>query len=393
MIAKNRPLHRWGEVFAFSSSQDTVETFERRFSAAMGGTDGVLFPYARVAMQHVLQSALPPRSVVLLPAYTCAVVAHAIVAAGHRPRFLDIRASDFNTPTEAFLDALDSDVGAVIPTHMYGTPLDLQPLLEHLPPSVLLLEDGALGLHPAIRPLSPDMSAATIYSFGSNKHLSTIRGGMVVTHDHAFAERLRSHRDRHLKKTDWKTTILQYVEFAALHHLFAPALYSAVDALRSWGPIARRMDTRSLDEPAFPADAVFLPTSLQGVLGLSQLDQSHAFIERRRRLAERYTSALGSLSGVMTMSLDPKSHFSHYALRVERRDERKFGERMRAAGVEVGHTFDYVVPELRPYHHTADGAFPVASRVARELVNLPNYPALSDATAERVIDAVRTSLA
>lgn len=390
LISKNRPAHRTSEIALFPRRHPgAVEAFESAFATSVGAPCGIAFPFCRIAMKAVLEAARPGAPRVVLPAYTCVVVAHAVVLAGYEPSFVDIGLDDFNADAEALAERIDASVGAVIPTHMFGTPINLAALERRIERPLLFIEDGALGLHAAFRPTNPLVSSVSVYSFGSNKHLSTIRGGMVVTHDRELADRIRRQRGAALRSPGLRERLVNAVELTALTMIFTPHLYGFLDRFRSHPLLRSHLDTRSVEIPAFPPESTVAFSDALGALGLRQLAQRSAFLQARRAIAERYDAVLYGVGDLIPMRLVPESHLSHYVLRVPDRDHRHFPERMKILGVEVGRTLDYSVPDLLPYRRFADRPFPTSARAAAEVVNLPNYPALSSAHVDRIIDAVR----
>ena len=65
---------------------------------------------------------------------------------------------------------------------------------------------------------------------------------------------------------------------------------------------------------------------------------------------------------------------------------------MKANGVMVGRTFDFILPELDPHRSQAKGSYPAAQQAAREVINLPIHPDLNDADVRHIVDAIRCSL-
>lgn len=389
LIPKNRPSHTAGDILRLlRQPEGALREFEATFAAAMGAPEGIAFPYCRVAMRTVLETVQPLGERILLPAYSCSVVAHAVTLAGYQPRFVDIDAS-YDVPISAYGERWDTRTAAVIPTHMFGTPTHTAALEQFVTRPTLFIEDSALGLHPAFRPTNPLIRSVTVYSFGSNKPLSTIRGGMIVTHDTALAAQIRVARDRRLRASGGSEYIKNLLELLALDFLFHPIPYAFLDRFRHSRILASHLDTRSIDVAAFPSNAGIQLSDGIGAVGLAQLRQRHVFIERRRAFAVRYREALRNVSDLQVVSLPSTSHASHVLVRVPDRDRRKFRERLHTAGVEVGRTFDYALPDLRPYHAFDDQPFREARAAAAEGFNLPNYPALSDAHYARIIEAVR----
>lgn len=390
LLPKNHPDHTLGEAIRMlSAGPGEVVRFESAFVEAVGARYGVAFPHCRVAIRTALQALRPPGHFVVVTAYTCIVVPHAIVLAGFAPRFVDIDPIDYNSHGEALLEAIDDRVGAVVTTQMYGTPVRMEALERGVARPLLIIEDAALSLHAAYRPPGGNLRAATVYSFDHNKILSTVSGGMLVTHDRDLADRVRALRDADLDRARVVDRFRFLVRFLGMTCLFHPTAYAAFDRLRDAPGVKGLHDTReSMDAPAFPRGAQLGMDPMQASLGFSQMAQRGRFLETRIQWARRYAAALPGISDLVPMPFNEGSHFSHYAVRIPERDRRRFRERMREAGVEAGRTLDYAIPEIPYYRPFAHRAFPLAARAAREVINLPNYPSLTEREFQRVLSAV-----
>ena len=73
-----------------------VADFERSFAAKFGASDAIAFAYGRTAQWAFLQAVGVHDAEVVMPAYTCSVVAHAVTLSGNTPVFVDISLDDYN---------------------------------------------------------------------------------------------------------------------------------------------------------------------------------------------------------------------------------------------------------------------------------------------------------
>ena len=91
MIPRIHPLLGWAEVGAALHwpGADDVARYERAFAASMGQRHAIAFSYGRSALSIALRALLGGGREVICPAYTCVVVAHAIVQSGNIPIFVD----------------------------------------------------------------------------------------------------------------------------------------------------------------------------------------------------------------------------------------------------------------------------------------------------------------
>lgn len=395
LISKNRPSHNLSELsrYLFSRDKNLIIEFEKEFARQVNSTFGIVFPYCRVAIEAILKSVEMDGDKVLLPAYTCVVVAHALEMAHKQAKFCDVDAISYNALPEMLLDEINSEVGAIIPTYMYGTPFDMRQLEVSISRPMLVIEDGSLGLHPSYCYKNDLIKGVSVYSFGANKILSTINGGIVVTRDEKIAHAIRTYRDKNIQQESFRSWFEKTIELFTLEFLFGPEMYSFLDLLRNNAYLKKYFDTRSIEKPEFPVSAKSAFSDKQASLGLSQLKNKDQFIARRRQIAQKYHDALRKIPGINLMTMIPESHFSHFALRIKERDARQVRETFKKHGIEVGRTLDYSLPELPIYKKYAHKVFSVSKEISNEVINLPNYPHLTDKQVEYIINAAQKILA
>ena len=105
MIPRFKPLLGWLELYRlFFYKKGSVRLFERAFAKKFNAVDAVAFPYGRSAQWAFFKALGINGSEVIMPAYTCSVVAHAVSLSGNKPRFVDITLDDYNMN----LDAVES---------------------------------------------------------------------------------------------------------------------------------------------------------------------------------------------------------------------------------------------------------------------------------------------
>jgi dTDP-4-amino-4,6-dideoxygalactose transaminase len=113
----------------------------------------------------------------------------------------------------------------------------------------------------------------------------------------------------------------------------------------------------------------------------------------RRRLATRYESALAGLPIRWILEAPGRFHARHLCVaRVENRD----GLRRHLAGIGIQTQIHYPIPihlqEAYRFLGGKPGDYPVAERIASEIVSLPLYPELGESAQDRVIEGIRTWL-
>src|SRR5712691_11257761 len=121
MIPRFKPWLRALELTAvLRPAGDAVGAFETAFARALQAGHALAFPYGRSALWAFYKALGIAGAEVVMPAYTCSVVAHATVLSGNVPRFVDICLDDYNMDLTHVERVLTSRTRAVIATHLFG---------------------------------------------------------------------------------------------------------------------------------------------------------------------------------------------------------------------------------------------------------------------------------
>lgn len=181
-----------------SSEGPFVSQFEEAFSRRVGRQHGIACANGSAALDIAVAALkLGPGDEVILPTFTIISCAAAIVRAGATPVVVDADPDTWNMVPEQVAAAITPRTAAIMVVHIYGLPVDMDPILElanrH---GLAVIEDAAelIGGNYKGRPCGSFGNIST-FSFYPNKHITTGEGGMVVTDDPALAERCRSLRN------------------------------------------------------------------------------------------------------------------------------------------------------------------------------------------------------
>jgi perosamine synthetase len=346
---------RRGEISG--SFGETIPAFEREFAEYVGVRHGVAVTSGTTALHVAVTAAqLPPGSEVLISASTNIATALACYHNGLVPVPVDSEPETWNLD----LDLLESLIGpqtrAIIPVHLFGHPVDMDRLDEiaarH---DLVVIEDCAESHGATVRGrMTGSFGDMACFSFYANKIITTGEGGMIVTDDDAFAERLRLLRNLAFQK---------------------PRFYHEV--------------------PGFN----FRMTGFQAALGRSQLGRIETFVERKRRLAHAYDTRLAAVSGIRTPpELEwAKNVYWMYAILVEdayplTRDE--LTALLSEAGIESRTFFCpmNLQPFLRELGERATVPCPVAEELWERGLYLPSSTALDDETVDRIVSVIRAAV-
>ena len=303
---------------------------------------------------------------VITTPYTFTATAEVIRYLGAQPLFVDIDPNTFNIDCQQLSHLLEqvSGVKAILPVHFGGQACDMSAILALANRySLKVVEDAAHALPTYYQgQLIGGLGDITVYSFYVTKTLATGEGGMVVTANPDYAERIRVMRLHGINREVFDRNEAWFYEVVA---------------------------------PGFKYNL----TDIAAALGIHQLHKAHAFLQRRSAIAARYTAGLADLP-LQTPYVHPDStHAWHlYVIQLKLEDltidRNTFIEKMTAAG--IGTSVHFIPLHLQKYwresYHFQPTDFPVAVKVYQRAVSLPIYPCMSDTDVDRVIMTVRQIL-
>jgi len=324
-----------------------VAAFEREFAAYVGASFAVGVNSGTSALHLALLAAgVGPGDEVVTVPFTFVATVAAIRYAGARPVYVDIDPRSFTMDVTRVESVLTARTKAVIPVHLYGQPVDMDPLMALARRRHLAVIEDAAQAHGARYNGRPVGSLGNFgcFSFYPGKNLGAYgEGGMVVTSKPDAAERLR--------------------------------------LLRDWG--AREKYHHDLLGYNYRMEG------LQGAILRVKLRHLDEWNARRRAAAGLYAQRLKSQPYGLPQTMpyaEPVFHI--YAIRTNQRD--KLRQFLQAQDIHTG--IHYPVPvHLQPGY--ADpaypaGSFPHAEAAAREVLSLPLYPEITSGHIDTVADAL-----
>ena len=326
-----------------------VEALEQEFAAYCGVRHCVGVGNGLDALGLILRACgVGPGDEVIVPAHTFIATWLAVSATGATPVGVDVDAQTCNLDPGATAAAVTPRTAAVIPVHLYGRPADMGALRQVAARHGLKLIEDAAQAHGA-RCQGRRVGAlgdAAAFSFYPVKNLGACGdGGAVTTDDGELAERVRLLRN--------------------------------YGSRRKYDHECRGTNSR-LDE-------------LQAALLRVKLRHLDAWNARRAALVEVYQAGLGGASDLALPSAPPEAEpvWHLYVVRHPRREElRRHLER-----VGVTTMVHYPVPPHRSPAYRLQGGpvrrFPVAERLAGEVLSLPLSPHHTDGEVSYTAQAVR----
>jgi len=342
-----------------SSEGPFVNRFEKQFSRSVGRKYAVAVCNGSAALDTAVAALeIGAGDEVILPSFTIISCATAVVRAGAVPVVVDCDPITWNMDTDQIEQHITARTKAIMAVHIYGLPVDMEPVLSLARKYGLrVIEDAAEahGLSCRGNPCGSFGDLST-FSFYPNKLVTTGEGGMLLTDDEAVAERCRSLRNLCFR-TDRRF----------LHHELG------------WN---------------------YRMSNLQAAVGLAQLERMNEFIGRKRRMGRRYTELLSDIPGIQL----PCAHTGYaeniywvYGIVLKKAASCSAAEVMRQLSLCGVGTRPFFFPMHRQPVFIKTGLFknvscPTAERIAQQGFYIPSGLALSNEQIERVSRCVKKVL-
>ena len=347
-----------------------VERFESEFGRAVGAPHAVAMNSGTAALHIALLAAgVGPGDLVVVPDLTFIAPANAVRYCGADPVFVDVTADRWQLDVEKVAAFLSTEcdrtaagirdrltgkrVAAVLPVHLLGHPVDLDPLMALAAAHGLaVIEDATESLGSTYKGRPPGtFGLAGCFSFNGNKIITSGGGGMLATGSADVAR-----RSRYLS-TQARDYGREYVHEAVGFN--------------------------------------YRLTNLQAAVGVAQLEQLDAHVRRKREVAARYAAGLDGIPGVTLPGEAPwaRSTFWLYTILVAppaRRSSREVIADLDGAGIDARPLWA-PLHEQRPYRDARTFGLEHSAAIYAAAVSLPSSVDLSPEDQDRVIAAVLRS--
>ncbi len=377
-------------------SEKPVREFERAIGDYHKLPEGVALDSARSAFYLALKHyGVGPGDEVLLPAFTCLVIANPVIWLGATPIYVDIRESDFNLDIDDLKRKLTPRAKALLVQHTFGMPVDVSAVRRTVGSEVKIIEDLAHalgGLHQGQQ--LGTLGDAAVLTFGIEKVISSVRGGMLISHDQKLLEAVRS-QVNHAPEFTRKRILVSLLN-PIFWSLAKPLYYVGVGKFtlgKAFVWLAHKLNLlgNMIEECEYDTmKPAWLPARFPGALaqlGLRQLQKLEKFNTHRMKIASIYQQELNIAYPVPANS---KHIYLRFPVLVG--DGTLTRNKLRNKRIILGDWYKSILyaPErswkLLRY---AGGNAPVAERVARRIINLPTHINVNEAEAKRIAQAIK----
>ncbi len=302
------------------------------------GTSALMLAFAALG--------LGPGDEVLVPSHTFAATVNGFYHLGARPIFVDIDPETYTIDVEDMREKVTERTRAILPVHLYGHPVDMDPVIELARERDLKVVSDACQSHSALY-RGEDVGVIgdiTCYSFFPSKIITVAGEGGIIT--------CRSGEHRDLMK-----------------------------ALANHGRFEGERDVHRI-----PGYNMRL-SEILAAAGAVQLKHIGEWVERRREIARVYSEELDGVGDIATPhEADWASHAYYlYVIRSGSRDALK--EHLAKDSIASG--IHYPIPVHKMPYLDENTSLPVTERVVDEILSIPMHPLLEEEEQKLIIGSIR----
>ena len=352
-----------------SSAGPFVDRFERMVADTVGSKYAVAAVTGTAALHiALLVSGVQPNDEVLVSSLSFIAPANAIRYVGAWPVFMDAESEHWQMDPQKVTDFLHREcswtngkllnkvsrrqIKAVLPVHILGHPVDMDPIVEVARKyRLVIIEDTteSLGAKYKERRVGR-LGDVGCFSFNGNKIITTGGGGMIVTDNESWARRAK--------------------------YLMTQAKDDSVESLHNEIGYNYRL------------------TNIQAAMGCAQLESLEEYIQAKRNIAAHYDKGFANVLGITSMS-EAKWAFSVFWIYTVLVDKSRYGidnrslmRRLDKAGIQTR-------PLWQPLHRSPAQAgaqsyrCEVADRLNQEAISLPSSVGLKLDSQNKVIELIR----
>lgn len=354
--------------------------FEKVFSEYIGAKYSLAVNSATAGLHLALECiGLKPYDYVITTPFTFTATAEVIRYFNADPIFIDIQKSDYNIDTQKieefcreecftknavlYYKKTNRQIKAIIPVHMAGYPCNMDKIIDIASRyNLKVIEDAAHALPSFYKGRKiGTISDITVFSFYATKTMTTGEGGMIVTNNIDYHNRMKIMRLHGINRDVWDRYNSKLPNW----------YYEIVDAGYKYNM-----------------------TDIAASLGIQQLKKLDSFHKKRKLIASLYNETIGNIEEIDIPRLDEDSHSWHLyiiQLKSKRFTRDDFINMLFKKG--VGTSVHFIPLHLHPYYKEKYGFstndFPVAYKCFKRVISLPIYTKMTEQDVLKVANTIK----
>jgi len=340
-----------------------VEKFEKAVADYIGVKYAVAFNSGTAALHAAMFAAgVREGDEIITSPITFVATSNSAVYLGAKPVFVDIDLKTYCIDTQRIEEKITPKTKVIAPVDLAGYPVDIKPIIELAKKyGLVVIEDAAhaLGAKRYGKMVGQEADM-TMFSFHPVKHITTGEGGIIVTNNVVYAEKMRLFRTHGITKKP------EFLE-------------------KNDGPWYYEMHELGFN---------YRITDFQCALGLSQLKKIEDFLRRRNEIARRYDAAFEDIPQIVPAPsvLEPDRHAYHlYPILLNGVNRKDVYLKLREKGIYT--QIHYIPIHMQPYYRKRfgykKGEFPNAEYYYENELSIPMYPKMTDEDLEYVIKSLK----
>lgn len=371
-----------------------IKIFEEKFPDYKAFT----FNYARSGMYVLFKSlGLGNTDEALVQGYTCVAAVNPIIWAGGKVTYVDIDSKSGNMNIDDLKKKVSKNTRAILFQYTYGCSQGIEEVKKICEKkSIALIEDCTntiFGEHGG--ELIGSFGDASIFSFGRDKAVSGVDGGLILVRKRSKFVSLNSFNQLYheVKKPERKWVFLELLHpliwylIKKFYNLKIGKLIHFISTkvgllTRATSP-NEKMGIRDSNIPSL------LPNGL-ACLALRQLEDIELINKHRKNITDIYEKELKDVPNVKTFLHLPGNVLLRYSIKVENRDD--LVKYLEINNVQVG---DWYTTPIAPKEVDmgvvgyVEGLCPLGEKVCGQIINLPNHINLSEDGAKRLANLIK----
>jgi dTDP-4-amino-4,6-dideoxygalactose transaminase len=318
---------------------EKTKEFENKFAQFMGTKYAIACSNGTTAIELVLQAlGINKGDEIIVPSHTAFPTIEPILQLGAKPIFVDIEPDYYTLDINKVKEMINEKTKAIIPVHIYGHPVNLDPLRNICNENNIYLIEDCCQAHNAQYKNEKvgKLGIAGCFSFYPSKNMTVCgEGGMIITNDLEVNMKVRS--------------LLNHGQDGTYNHVMLGHNYRL--------------------------------SEIHSAIGIEQLKLLNYFTVRRREIAQLYHENLKETDLILPKEADYAQHVYHlYVIKVSPDKRDKIIEELKKENIFCGIHYPIACHQQKIIKELglSNVNLPVTERLVEEIITLPIYPLLTD---------------